>query len=190
MDIKKFIQGLSSDKTKRNIIVVAGLAGILLIFISNFIELKSDDDGASSTGTASEITYQTTVESYRNELEGKLTDIISKIDGVGEVSIMITMDSTIEDVYAVEKKIDEQSQESSDDTKNSTQTEYSEENTYVTVKNKDGSESVIMVKQVMPKIRGVLVVCEGGDNTLVKEKVIQAVAGVLNISSGKIYVTN
>ncbi len=42
----------------------------------------------------------------------------------------------------------------------------------------------------MPKIRGVLVVCDGGGDPVTKEKITQAVAGVLNISSGKVFVTD
>lgn len=187
LDIKKIFKNLSSGNIKRNIIVAVGLIGIILIFISNFTDNKSSDN---ETEAIAEAAVQTSIESYRDTLESKLAAIVSEIEGAGEVKIMITMESTVEDVYAVEKNIDEQSQSSSDDTKGSEQTEYKEESTYVTIKNKDGSESVVMVKQIMPKIRGVLVVCDGGGNTVVKEKIIQAVSSVLNISSGKIYVTN
>lgn len=187
MDIKKLFKNLSSDKVKRNIIVALGAAGILLIFLSDFIHT---DNTQADTPSDEPQTESITADSYRDRLESELVEIVSQIDGAGEVRILITMDSTIEDVYAVERNISEQTQSSSDETQGSAENEYSEENIYVTVKNKDGSEEAVLLKQIMPKIRGVLVVCDGGGDTLVKEKITQSVASVLNISSGKVYVTN
>ena len=57
------------------------------------------------------------------------------------------------------------------------------------IRSKDGSEQAVLQKQVMPKIRGVLVVCDGGDDALTREKITKAVSSVLNISSGKVFVT-
>lgn len=186
LDIKGLFKNLSSDK-KRNIIISLGVIGMVLIFASNFIHSPQNNIEQQESDTASD---SVTAESYRVRLEGELTDIVSQINGAGEVKIMITMDSTVEDVYAVEKSIDESNESASDDSRGELKTEYSEDNVYVTVKNKDGSEQVVLLKQVMPRIRGVLVVCDGGGNSVVQEKITQAVASVLNISSGKVYVTN
>ena len=100
------------------------------------------------------------------------------------------METTTEDVYVVEKKTEEKNSHSSSDDGETGDGEYREENKYVTVKRKDGSEDAVLQKQIMPKIRGVLVVCDGGGNSVVKEKITQAVSGVLNISGGKVVVTN
>ena len=160
---------------------------MVLIFASNFIHIPKNE----VTVTESESTTESiTAESYRIQLENDLTNIVSQINGAGEVKIMITMDSTVEDVFAVERKIDDNIESAADGSQGETKTEYSEDNTYVTIKNKDGSEEVVLLKQVMPKIRGVLVVCDGGGNSVVQEKITQAVAGVLNISSGKVFVTD
>lgn len=186
LGIKGLFKNLSSDK-KRNIIILLGAVGMVLIFASNFIHIPKNE----VTVTESESTTESiTAESYRIQLENDLTNIVSQINGAGEVKIMITMDSTVEDVFAVERKIDDNIESAADGSQGETKTEYSEDNTYVTIKNKDGSEEVVLLKQVMPKIRGVLVVCDGGGNSVVQEKITQAVAGVLNISSGKVFVTD
>lgn len=46
-----------------------------------------------------------------------------------------------------------------------------------------------LTKQIEPKIRGVLVVCEGGDNPVVTERIFSALKSVLGISSNEICVT-
>jgi len=43
---------------------------------------------------------------------------------------------------------------------------------------------------ITPKVRGVAVVCENGDNVIVKQKIIELVSRVLGISSIRISVTN
>lgn len=185
LDIKKILPNISADK-KRAVIVALGIAGIVLIFASNFIHTES----SNTEENVSQESEPLTVESYRKQLEEELTRIVSAIDGAGKVEILITMDSTIEDVYILEKNVSEKSVSNSDETAAENENEYKEENEYVIIKGKDGSEQTVLQKQVMPKIRGVLVVCDGGGNSATREKITRAVSSVLNISSGKVYVTN
>ncbi len=44
-------------------------------------------------------------------------------------------------------------------------------------------------KEIEPVIRGVVVVCQGGDNPIVVERVLSAVTKALNISTSKVCVT-
>ncbi len=180
--IKRLTQFLRDKKSA--IIIFIGFLGIAMIFVSGLFP----DSPEAEPQEEEEITY--TADDYRRQLEAELSAIISRIDGAGEVSILITMETTTEDVYAVEKKTEEKTSQSTSGEGGDSDGEYKEENKYVTVKRKDGSEDAVLRKQIMPRIRGVLVVCDGGGNSVVKEKITQAVSGVLNISGGKIFVTN
>lgn len=184
MNIKTIFSGISADK-KRGLIIVLGFAGILLIFISNFVSLKSSSDDEQPPVQNSNLT----VDDYRNQLEEELSQIVSAINGAGNVKILITMDSTIEDVYVLEKNLSEKTVNNGGQEEFDSESEYKEDNEYVIIKSKDGSEQAVLQKQVMPKIRGVLVVCDGGDDAPTREKITKAVSSVLNISSGKVFVT-
>ena len=50
-------------------------------------------------------------------------------------------------------------------------------------------DSTTKTKEIQPHIRGVLVVCEGGDEPVVVERVTDAVCKALNISTAKVCVT-
>jgi stage III sporulation protein AG len=50
-------------------------------------------------------------------------------------------------------------------------------------------DSTTKTKEIQPVIRGVLVVCEGGDDPVVAQTVTQAVTRALDISSAKVCVT-
>lgn len=49
--------------------------------------------------------------------------------------------------------------------------------------------STTKTKEIEPVIRGVVVVCQGGDDPVVVERVLSAVTKALNISSAKVCVT-
>ncbi len=167
--LKKF-----SADTKRRIILVTGALSLALIFLSGFLPL----DNKSEESTGADPPQETfTSDDYRKELEGELEGIISKIDGAGSVEILITMESTAEDIYAADR-----SESTSADAV------HSEQNEYVIIKGRDGSEQTVLKKQRMPEIRGVLVVCEGGDSSVIREKITAAVAGALGIARGKVVV--
>ena len=61
------------------------------------------------------------------------------------------------------------------------------ENGYVIIDK--GSEKEALVKKINnPSISGVVIVCEGGDDPKVCEKLYKAVSTALNIPTSKIYV--
>ena len=82
-------------------IVCAGVLGIALILLSGFFtqnvknEVKAEPKESIST----------TLTKYENDLEQGLAEIISSIDGAGKTKVLITMDSTVEQVYAADKNI-------------------------------------------------------------------------------------
>ena len=131
-----------SDKL-RKIIIFCGIAGIALIFISNYINL-----GASRGGERDEAF---SVTEYSKQTENVLESLISKIEGVGEARVMLTMENSVEYVYL--------------------------------------KDSTTKTKEVEPVIRGVLVVCEGGGDPVVVERVTQAVTKALDISTAKVCVS-
>lgn len=112
------------------------------------------------------------------EIESKFEEILQKIDKVGEVSVMITIESGTKNVFAT-----------NDDTEifqDGTQIVQSE---YVIVSPSGGTQQPIKVYEIFPEIRGVLVVCEGGDLPEVKFEILNAVRALFGVSSEKITIS-
>ena len=63
------------------------------------------------------------------------------------------------------------------------------ETKYITIKDSDGTEKALSVMQIQPTVKGVVVICSGGDNIDVKNKVTEAVKTALNITSKRVFVT-
>lgn len=52
-----------------------------------------------------------------------------------------------------------------------------------------GKNADMLISVTAPKVRGVIVVCDGGDSVTVKEKVVNAVSGVFGVNTLRISVT-
>ena len=158
----------TNSQSKFKIITAIGLIGILLIFLSDAFSSKEKKE--------EQVTQSYNYNEYISNLENQLEGVISSIDGVGECKIMITLENTAESVYAtdVETKNDSDSANLKDE--------------YVIYNSSDG-ETPVLIKEYFPKVQGVTVVCTGGDNISVKEKIIEAVTSLFNIATNRVSVS-
>ncbi|MBR5310108.1 MAG: hypothetical protein IKU42_03175 [Oscillospiraceae bacterium] len=161
---EKIIKTFSEKKGKViYLIFLLGFVGILLISLSElFPEEKTSGINSEKQKTA--------VYEYENLLEERIETEISKISGAGKTSVLLTFDTSKEYFYAENSFIEENSEE-----KNT-------ENELVIVDGEKGEEPVI-IRTKEAKIRGILVICEGGDDPTVREKIIEALCALLDIPS-------
>ena len=159
----------SGDSKRVKIIVAVGLIGMVLILASEMLD-KSNVKAENIPQA------DTSCQSYTQELENRLNSVISSIDGVGECKVMITLENTTESVYAtdVEEKNDSNTSNHKDE--------------YV-IYDSDKGETPVLIKEYLPKVQGVTVVCTGGDDTAVREKSIQSVTSLFNIPSNRVSVS-
>ena len=170
---EKFLNALKKPK----MLVILGLAGILLIFLSSLGGERETDEQLLSSGEIS-------IEQYRETLEDDIADMVTDITGSRRVTVVVTLESGIRYSYA-----DTREESSSDKTEKeaqSTDTELKEG--YITVKSASGGEEALLLTTEMPEIRGVAVVCEGGDNELINQKIMNTVTAALNITSKRVYI--
>lgn len=142
---------------------VIGLAGMLMIMLSGMGE-------SSNKSQASELSQNSSLSdsnAYRQQLEEQLEQVLSQIKGVGRADVMITLSSSEEYIYAEESTV-------SGDKR---QTEY-------VIADNEG-----LIRGVnTPSVSGAVIVCEGGGNTQVCEKVYKAASVVLGIPTNRICV--
>lgn len=160
------------SEKKIKIIVFIGIIGMLLIMVSSFIPQKEKVEE-----NPVQFDYY---ENYKSETEKSLEELLKSIYGVGEVKVMLTLQSTEHYIYAEENKSVESSDVSSSNEQN--------ENKLVKIEN-GGQESALVKHINLPEISGVVVVCEGGDNARTCECIYRSVSTALGIPTSKIYVT-
>lgn len=177
---KKIGDLIKGDKGRR-IILIIGILGILLILLSTYWPKKAQTSMA-------EAQHAVDLERYTQELENRLTDIIESITGVGRAKVMVTLESGMEYIYADEtQKRTGKSQDKVGNDTVRTQENNDIEQRVVLVDGEGGNQALIRMA-LQPKVKGVVVVCDGGDTTHVQQNVINAVTTALNISSARVCV--
>ena len=101
--------------------------------------------------------------------------MLSKTEGTGRVEVMITLQSSDEKIYATDEKTNYKSSDSV------TERTYDEQ--YVLSDNNSDDGGGIVLKTNAPEIKGVIVVCDGGDNSAVANQITNAVCASLGIQS-------
>ena len=176
-DLKNSLKRLASSEKKTRIIFVIGIAGIILIALSGIGKDSKSTDHDNETSVQS--IDMSEAEQFGEMKKAELEEILKKIDGVGECSVMLSVEGTNEYVYAenIDRSQDLNSNASSDKIQNE-----------IVIIDSGGSRQDLVKKVLSPKITGVVVVCRGGGDITVKERVIKAVSAALGLSYGRICV--
>lgn len=144
------------------------ICGVLLFVFSVGGEKKKTEE--IETGQTKEQTV--TLQQYRQQMQQELVTLLKQVDGVGEVEVMLTLKASNEKVTLKDNT------DKGDTTK--------EETVLIEDENRNSSPYVVQEKE--PELEGVVVVCEGGENTTVKREITDAVCALFQIESHKIKV--
>lgn len=179
---KKLHEFFLKDKF-RKIIIFTGVLGVVLIFLSSFFK----------TGDAKKIkavSSNSSTQEYVTQLENSLKDMVSSIKGAGNTRVLVTLENSEETVYATEEKKNKEATEDKTDGQLSKKRESDDcEKRYITIRASDGTEQALAVTQIQPTVKGVVVVCDGGDIPEVQQKISEAIKTALNITAKRVYVT-
>lgn len=144
----------------------------------SYINSETNGSGAVS-GIGSSVTSESSITSesslpesltaveYTTLLEEKLAAILSKIQGVGQVSVMITLQESQE--LVVEKDLLENGEETIYETDSNASTPY-------------------VIKTIFPKVEGVVVVAEGAGTGKITQTITETVQALFDIELHKIKV--
>lgn len=157
---------------------------IVLIFAVSALLILNSSFGTSfiNTKTESNSNYMTCLE-YCEKLENKLTEVLGKISGVGDVDVMITAESGPE--IKIATSTDEKTNTT---TSGSNSTSNSTIITDPIIITSSGSNSPIVLTEMAPKITGVIVVASGAKDVKVKLYLIDAIKALLDVSSNNIQI--
>ena len=162
-------EGVRRIWDKYKFVALVALAGIALLL------WPSGDSGA-----AAEPASPRQVSAVQAELQEEMEDILGRIQGVGEVRVLLTVDADGQRQLAEDSELSYSgSTAAPEDYSRSTQT--------VLVDSGSGDAPVV-TRTVYPTYRGALVVCQGGDRAEVKLAVTEAVAALTGLTADRITV--
>lgn len=118
------------------------------------------------------------------DLEKKLKDVLEMTEGVGKTEVVISISSGFEWELAV----DTTQKDALSQSQGNSQKDFDIQSVYKVVRDNDGKESPVIIKEIFPKIMGVTVACEGGGNPAVKLSVIETVCAMTGLKSNNVSV--
>lgn len=151
---------------RKDQLLILALLGLLLAVIAVPVQKDSGEETVDTAGTYAE--SEDTGEDYESRMERRLEEMLSHVEGVGEVRVMLTFADNGQ--KQVEKDVDI--------SENSTQEE--------TVYEEQGSSVRVpyVSSETTLQVEGVLIVAEGGGD--VKADIIDAVQALFGIEAHKI----
>ncbi len=181
--LKESVSNLFTGDLRIKVLVALGLLGMALILASQFMpEKKPPPDSATAVFTSA---------AYAGELETRLCDLVSAMEGTGRVRVMITLENAGETVYAQEEKRNVDKQEemvpNSQETATTTTQKENVEQRYILVDGENGREALVKTR-LEPRIQGVVVLCEGADNPVAEQSITHVVTTALNIPTTRVAV--
>ena len=195
MDWNGFLREKKWKHVKKDQWLILFLAGVLLLIIampagrknSTTTNMEKNTQNSESAVTAQGVSdYET----YGAALEQRLETILQRMRGVGDVQVMITFrdqgESIVEkDVTMREDTQEGEQKEGETDTVNggSGSCENSETTVYA---RSDGDETPFVNRAILPKIDGVLIVAEGGDDSEVRKNISESVEALFGLDAHKI----
>ena len=157
--INKIIDKIKNNKKTQYLILIC------LVIVAFFVFIFSNN-----TQQPTKTENKDFIINYVDNLEGKLSSVLSKVNGAGKVSVIITVESGMETVLAMKTT-----------TKEDVNGKIESETSPIVINGK-----TVVVKELYPKIVGVLIVADGAKNISVMNRLQQATVSLLNININQI----
>lgn len=154
-DIKTFL-------ARHKLALLLFAVGMLALIFGESLAFHKDKESVSPDDI---YTDQTKI--YTEYLEEKISLLISELEGVSDVSVLLTLDGGSELVYA------ENSSAGSVD--------------YLIINSSDGEEPVL-IREIYSSVRGIAVVCKGGGDASVQRTVTELLSSAFDLPHTKISV--
>lgn len=180
--------------------VLLFLAGIMLVIIAMPMEKtkpeKADsysseelkEESGTENGGSGLTDKEENLEEYRKQLCLQLKDFLQSMDGVGTAEVYITMHSSSELIVERNSPYVRKSEEETSDGNKRVVGETENGSEVVLARASDGSEEPIVVKEIAPVVKGVVVAAQGGDRESVKNDITELVMALFGIEEHKIKV--
>ena len=186
--------GNKNNKKKIENLIFFVVILIVTIVIINII-WNGDKDSSNDKGVQNDTSKQlansntSSLEvssNSTNELEVKLEEILSKIQGVGEVKVFINYSESSEIIPMYNESTQTSNTEETDTSGGTRTIEETDSQKEIIYEESDEGKTVITQKVVEPQIQGAIITAKGAENAEVKTSIIQAVEAVTGLATHKI----
>ncbi|PTM58523.1 stage III sporulation protein AG [Desmospora activa DSM 45169] len=180
-------------------LIIIGCLGVALMILSSFFSVHDDvlpqempsvqkEDKEAETTWKNKKNDAMTMKDYESMYASELADVLGKVVGVDDVSVLVNLESSEEEVVEKDVRRNEQVTDEEDPRGGNRRIQESSKDEKVVLQRGEDGDIPIVVKKMKPKVRGVLVVAKGAENLQVKAAIIEAIQRVLDVPVHRISV--
>lgn len=169
--------------------LILGVVGVFLLIIGGVYDSSAGKPKAVQQSSESTVnTPKVPARDFEDLEEAKLSNLLSQIRGAGTVSVSVTYETGSTQEHA--KNITKESKviQEKDNNGGVRTTTETKENEQILMSKENGADHPVMVREIKPVIKGVVVVADGAYDSTVKANLTRAVEAGLGIPSYKITV--
>lgn len=173
------------------VLLIITIVAINIIWNGNKERNKEENNTDSKKlATTNEINVnnKSSIDCSDSGIESRLEEILSKIDGVGEVKVFINYSESSEVVAMYNENSKVSNTEESDTSGGTRKIQETETKKDIIYKEEDGEKTPITQKVIQPKVEGAIITAKGASNATTKTNIIQAVEAVTGLATHKIQV--
>lgn len=172
-------------KNRKSQLLIVLLTGVLLVVIAMPVKKGDEKEEIQNTESVGHVSNQ----AYGEALEKRLEEVLKQVEGVGQVEVMITFQTSAEKIIEKDEEKNSQSVEEEDSQGGSRITkEVSGKSSTVYDSTSGGTQTPYVAKEINPKAEGVIVIAEGGDRPVVVKNITEAVRALFDVDTHKIKV--
>lgn len=182
--IKEQFKNMEDKKLIAYLIVILISASLILTFLKVISPKEQKNIKGVIKKDLTEYNSEVRVEDYAGILEKKLVRILKKLEGVGEVSVMLTLEDSSEKIPAANTTKSRENTKETDAEGGIREITREDESSQLL----NVSDNIVVLKEIRPNIKGVIVIAEGAEDAEILEKIYLAVQTVLGLTTNKVQV--
>lgn len=164
-----------------------GVLGVILLLLGGVLDYRGSDASIEVPAEPLKAT-QVMNRTYEEDLEAKLTNILSRVKGAGMVAVSVTLENGSIQEHAKNITRETRTVQEKDTAGGIRTTTETKESQQILLSKANGADHPVMVREIKPSIKGVLVIAEGAADSNVKANLMRAVEAGLGLPSYKITV--
>lgn len=184
---KMWPKQLLKDGVINTRLIWLGFLGIGLLLLGGMIDHQTINPNQKPSNEALKAPASVNL-SYEEIVEKKLTQTLSQVKGAGTVVVNITWENSTTQEHAKNVTTESKTIQEKDTAGGVRSTTETKESTQILVSKENGIDRPVLIREIKPMIKGVLVIADGAYDSNIKAILTKAVESGLGIPSYKITV--
>lgn len=177
-------------------LLLIGLLGAFIMIMNSFLNVRPIEQIGELPpyGNGQEVlmdgaTNKSPFEDYEAHYESRIKEIIEKMVGVGNVDVMVNVQSTEE--ITVYRNMREMQQTTEEQDRNGASRQINEVSRSgdVVMYRTGGNDAPVILKTTKPHIRGIIIVANGAENEVIRNMIMDAVRKGLEVAPHRISIS-